>query len=337
MPPRATLEVERAVRRQVDVVRIVHVAPRVRRIERVVRIGERRPQAERLLAVRAQVVDRAVADPGRVVERDRQRGIPGLRGVGQRRQRLVIELGERLAAVLVVPALVVVPARRRHRREAVVALEHQLDVADPHVRAVPFGTVARRALAAFRRAGRRERVRRREVRLADQRGVVAVASERPRVAARAHRFGQVDAVVVDAMRARQEAGQDRGARRLADEVGRDARREARARARHRVEVRRLHAPSFEAVAIGALLVGSDEEDVGLALAHAAAAFSSHSGFTPAAATTDGQRLISARIICWNSPGVALALASCPSAVIFSMTAGWRRIVASAACTRVITS
>ena len=174
MPPRPALEVERAVRRQVDLVRMMQIAPRFGRVERMVRIGKRRPRAERPVAMLAQVVDRAVADPRRIVEGDRQRGVPRLRGVGQRRQRRVIELGQRFAAVLVIPALVMLPARRSHRRKAIVALDHELDVPDAHVRPVPVRAVVRSARAAFGRAGRRERVRRREMRLADQRRRVAL-------------------------------------------------------------------------------------------------------------------------------------------------------------------
>ena len=179
MPPGPAVEIERAMGRQVDVVGIVQAAPRLGRIERMMRIRKRRPHAEVLVTMLAQEIDRAIADPGRVVPGDRQRRVPRLRRVGQRRQLRVVQRGAFVAApVGVIPALVVLAARRMHRRKVIVAFEHQLDVAESHVRPVPVRAVVGAARPAFRRARGGERVRRREVRLADERRRVPLRCER---------------------------------------------------------------------------------------------------------------------------------------------------------------
>ena len=130
---------------------------------------------------------------------------------------------------------------------------------EAHVRPPPV--LRLRALAAFAGVGRLVGVGGLEMRLADIAGRIARLGEAAGVARLARGIGQVDAVVRHAVRARQQAGQDRGARRLAHQVGRDAGREARAVARQHVEMRRLHLAALEAVAIGALLVGGDEQDI----------------------------------------------------------------------------
>ena len=68
---------------------------------------------------------------------------------------------------------------------------------------------------------------------------------------------------MDAVGARQEAGEDGGARWLADDAGGDDGFQAQAFGSKQVEVRRLYFAAAKAVAIAALLVGGDEEDVGL--------------------------------------------------------------------------
>jgi len=99
------------------------------------------------------------------------------------------------------------------------------------------------------------------MRLADVACAVPRLCEGAGIARFACRVGQVDAIVGDAVRRRQQAGQDRRSRRLANEIRRDAGREARAFACQHVEMRRLHLAAFEAVAVGALLVGRDEQDI----------------------------------------------------------------------------
>src|SRR5688572_14875255 len=237
-----------------------------------------------------QKINRAIADPRGIVERDRQRGVEGLHRARARRQLHLVEALQLLAAaVLVEPAFVVLAARRLHRRPVVVALDHQLDVLEAHIRAAPVRVLV--AVAALGRAGGLEGVRGGEVRLADVAGAVAGARESGGETRAADFRIEVDAVVGDAVRVRQQAGQDRSARGLAHQVGRDARRESRAGARHGVEVRRLDLAALEAVAVAALLVRGDEDNVRLT-------WHSYWGSMPAALTIAGQRATSARM---NSP------------------------------------
>ena len=260
VPPRPPLKVHGAMLGQIHVVGMMQPAPGIGTVEGMMRIWKRRPGAEALVAMRAQVFDGLVADPGRVVPGHRQRRMVGLRRVRHRRQlrheQAVFLLA---AAVGVIPALVVLPVGRLERRPGVVPFDHQFDVLETHVGPVPVPRLRRGA--AFRRAGRREVVRRLEVRLADVAGAVARFRERAREAGLAGRIRQIDAVIRDAVRRRQQAGEDRRARWLAHHVRRDAGGEARAFARQHVEVRRPDPAAFEAVAIRALLVRGDEEDV----------------------------------------------------------------------------
>src|SRR5687767_212649 len=194
----------------------------------------------------------------------------------RRQLRLVETLQLLAAAVLVEPAFVVLAARRLHRRPVVVAFYDEFHMLKAHIGAGPVGILV--AVAALRRAGGLESMRGREVSLADVAGAVARARERAGETGLAYLRIEVDAVVRDAVCVRQQTGEDRRARGLADEVRRDAGREARAFARHAIEVRRLHLAAFETVAVAALLVRSNENDVQL-----------HSGVTPAAFTMAGQR------------------------------------------------
>ena len=264
MPPGAALEVHLAMERKFNLVGMVHVAPRVGRIKGVVRIGKRGPQAERAVTVFPQVVDGAVAYPGGVVPGHRQARIEGFMGVADRRQAFAVQGGALFAAAVgVVPALVGVAQRRLHGREHVVPFEHHLHMIEPHVGAVPVRRVVGAAHRAFRCAGGFEAVRGTEVRLADQSGGIAGLGQGATVACRAGRGWQVDAVVRHAVGKREQPGEYGCARGLAHQVGRDGRRETGAVACHFVQVRRLDAPSLEAIAIGTLLVGGDEKDIGL--------------------------------------------------------------------------
>jgi hypothetical protein len=101
-------------------------------------------------------------------------------------------------------------------------------------------------------------MRGREVRLADERGVITGASQAARESGLAQRFRQIDAVVRYAVRQRQQPGQYRRARRLANEVRRDCSVKPCAGPCHGVKMRRLYAPPGESEAVGPLLVRRHE-------------------------------------------------------------------------------
>ena len=266
VPPGAAVEVLPALDRQLHLVRMVQQAPRLRAVEGMVRVRERDPGATgRARLPVLQPLDRAVRAPRAAMHRGRHAGTPGLR-----RARARLRLGRpeveyvRIAGLLERPALEMLPVRRRERFPAVVEPvpeHHQLDMAEAHIGPEPGRVETGRAVAAFRRAGRREGAAGREMRLADEGRVVALRVERRCEAAFARLRAQVDAVVRHAVGQRQEAGQHGGPRGLAHKVRRDAGVEMRPLRRQPVEMRGLHAPAGEAVAVGALLVGGDEEDV----------------------------------------------------------------------------
>ena len=120
---------------------------------------------------------------------------------------------------------------------------------------------ARRALDRLDLAGREERERRREVRLAEHRGARSPARPSSVATDRSRRVGgQVDAVARDAVRRRIRAGEDRGPRGLAQRVLRARGREPGALRGERVEARRrAERRSLDAERVGALLVGRDQE------------------------------------------------------------------------------
>src|SRR5688572_30266635 len=144
----------------------------------------------------------------------------------RRQLRLVETLQLLAAAVLVEPALVVLAARRLHRRPVVVAFYDEFHMLKAHIGAGPVGILV--AVAALGRAGGLESVRGREVRLADVAGAVARAREGAGEARLADLRIEVDAVVGDAVGIRKKPRKDGGPRWLADKVRCDARREARA-------------------------------------------------------------------------------------------------------------
>jgi len=99
------------------------------------------------------------------------------------------------------------------------------------------------------------------MRLAKERREIPRLGKLPGKPSRPDRRVKIDAVVVHAMRQRQQPGQDRRPRRLAHRIGRDAVRQIRAGLLEMVEMRRPHLASPEPVAIAALLIGGDEKDV----------------------------------------------------------------------------
>ena len=162
------------------------------------------------------------------------------------------------------PAFVVAHGRALERPRSVRVTEHRkLHVLKAHVGAEPGGTVLRLALVAFGCSGGRERGTRGEMRLAQECRVVACARERAGKAALTHPRIEVNPVVPYAVRERKLPGQYGGARRLTHEIRRDARGEARAVPREPVDVRHADVGILETVAVRALLVGGDEEDVRL--------------------------------------------------------------------------
>src|SRR5688500_13794914 len=131
-----------------------------------------------------------------------------LHGGRLRRQLHLVEALQLLAApALVEPALVVLAARRLHRRPVVVAFDDELYMFEPHVGPGPVRVLI--AVAALRRAGGLESMGGREVCLADVAGAVGRARERAGETGFADLRIEIDAVVRDAVRVRQQTGEDR--------------------------------------------------------------------------------------------------------------------------------
>ena len=130
---------------------------------------------------------RAVGDPRGGVILFGQRVAPRLRVVPLRARRFGLHQPQALDAALGAVAEQVARVVQAERRRAVdpvppahqvgdpqvVAEQHELDVLEAEVRAVPLRVDVRRALDRFDLARRQERERRREVRLAEERGAVA--------------------------------------------------------------------------------------------------------------------------------------------------------------------
>ena len=159
------------------------------------------------------------------------------------------------------PALIMLAAWRLFGKKPVMAEKHHLDMLEPHIGAIPVVTILCRGLHTFRRAGRLMGVIGREMRLAEIGGVIACRCQRSGEPLVPGLRRQVDAVVVNAVRARQLAGQDRGARRLADDTGCDRVGETCSLGSQLVEMRCLDFATLDAEAVGAVLVGGDEQDI----------------------------------------------------------------------------
>lgn len=100
------------------------------------------------------------------------------------------------------------------------------------------------------------------MRLADQRRCIARLGQLPGEAAISDLGAQIDAIVLDAMGLGQLAGQDRGPRGLADRRRGDAGRRMDAFGPQPVQMGCLDPPPGEPIAIGALLVRGNEDDIG---------------------------------------------------------------------------
>ena len=152
--------------------------------------------------------------------------------------------------------------RALERARAVQMAQHrQFDVIEPHVRPEPAWAEIGLALVAFRRAGRLEGRLGCKVRLADECGFITAFGERAGETLRTDFGIKIDAVVPHAMRQWQQSSEYGRARLLAYEVGRDAGIKARAVTREPVEMRRFDFGALETVAVAALLVGSDKQNV----------------------------------------------------------------------------
>ena len=142
--------------------------------------------------------------------------------------------------------------------------EHgEFDVFESHVRSKPVRPVLGLAPVTLRGAGRLECRFGSEMRLADKCGLVTAARKRACETLRADLGIEIDTVVPHAVRQWQQAGEDGRARRLAHEVRRDASGETRTVAREPVEMRRFDFGALESITIAALLIGSDQQNVGL--------------------------------------------------------------------------
>src|SRR5690606_29626840 len=131
-----------------------------------------------------------------------------------------------------------------------------------HVGTEPCLGIARRAMLAFRPACRRVGMVAGKVRLAQKGGVIAAGGQASGKSGLARRDVQVDTVVAHPVRQREQAGQYRRPGRLAHQAWRDAGSESGAVMGQVVEVRRPYSPSFESEAVTAVLIRSDEEDIG---------------------------------------------------------------------------
>ncbi len=254
------------------------------------RIGERHPGEERLVDL-VEPVDRTIRDPGRRVILLRDLVLPRLRVVPRRAGGLGLHAPQPLVALLgtVTEQVARIVKAERRRAERPVPSTHQirnaqvvpedrhLQVLEPKVRTVPVGGDERGTVDRLDLAGRQERERRREVRLAEQRGAMAGPTEQRRQRSRLGIGGQVDPVARDAVRRRVGARKYRRPRRLAQHVLRARLRKPRSLRGERVEPwRRAERAARTSQRVSPLLVGRDEQDV-------------HEG--PFASTPDGRGLL----------------------------------------------
>lgn len=263
MPPRAPVEVQRAVRRQVHGGRVVKARPRVGGQEGRVRVGEGHPDHERAVAVLAQHGKRLVADPAGGHPFVFQRRAPDLPVRGQRRHGLFRPRPAFTAASVPVEEVLVVQGLGPVLPAAVmVRAQGQLDLLEAHVGAVPvLGVVSDRVVALGHACGREGFVGG-QVRLADEPGVIPGAREDFAQPVLGQRGVEVAAVVAHAVAVGQLARQDRGARRLAHGMRGYAGVEPGAAGGDAVDVGGADPPPGAADGVAALLVRGDQKDVG---------------------------------------------------------------------------
>ena len=102
------------------------------------------------------------------------------------------------------------------------------------------------------------------MRLANKAGLPACAAELSGKPLLRCFWRQVDAIVTNAVRQRQFAGQDGRPRRLAYRIGRDRRGKPASFGGHEIKVGGFHPPPGKAEAVSPMLIRRDEEDVGRA-------------------------------------------------------------------------
>ena len=153
--------------------------------------------------------------------------------------------------------------RSLQRQWVVHMAEHdQLRVLEPHVRSAPVRAVFGEAPHAFRRPRWGECRLCREVRFAEVHGIVTTLRKCAGEAFLAHLWVEVDTIVPNAVREREQPCQYRCARRLAHKVGRDAGGKMHAGRSHVIEMGRHDVTINKAETVGAMLVGRYEENVG---------------------------------------------------------------------------
>ena len=143
----------------------------------------------------------------------------------------------------------------------IVADEHQFHMLETHIRPIPVFPVSGGRDQAFRGAGRLEREKAGEVRLADKCRVISGAAQAPGKAFFAGGRVEVDAVIVNPMCPRKLTCQDGSSGGLTDHAGGDGVFQPRALAAECVKMRRRHAAAGKPVTVAALLVRGDEQQV----------------------------------------------------------------------------
>ena len=263
VPPWTALEVAGAVFWQIHLGGIMQARPWFGRIKRMVRVGKADPCTERFCAAPVfQPVDCTVRCPCRIVPCSWQHGVPCLRGalcvpaIGPHRLHLFIA-----APVGMKPALIMLPGGRLFGSPPIVPDQHQFNVLKPHVGAVPRIGIAVRRLETLRRASRLERVVGRKMRLTEIGCFIPCRGHCSSKPLLANRRIKVDAIVMHSVGAAKLTCQDGGARRLANHGRGDAIGETRAVCGQLIQMRGFDVAPFMAHAIGAVLVGRNQQDV----------------------------------------------------------------------------
>ena len=165
-------------------------------------------------------------------------------------------------SVGVEPSLIMLASRRLFGWKPVMAHQHHLDMGKPHIGAEPVFAKTGGGSQAFRRAGRREGVIGRKMRLAEIGGVITRPSHSAAEPLFTDRRIEIDAIVVHTMGATELAGEDRGAGGLTDDGGCDAGGKPGSVAAEFVEMRGFDLAPLDPDAVGALLVGGNDKEIG---------------------------------------------------------------------------